>query len=238
MSEIERIISRLKNLKQYKDLSQEDLELMAKEQLDKNDILSSLTFCIDDEEKEYANKLIEMYLAESSIESNSDKDTLKQLIDLEILVERIKSFLKTEFSKTNPAIPTHMLQELRDTNAQIILMKEKLGLSQHEKSEDSGLTLFENLKKKAQEYYKTHAGCNLIRCPECSKLFMVMMRTKDLDAKKATLFRNTILYNVKLFDLYHQKRISAEEIAEILGVSVLDIDFLYINIYLKELNAA
>jgi hypothetical protein len=234
MAEIDRIFNSLKNLKQNKDKTEEELKVLAKEELNRKEILKNLTFCLDDEEKDFASELLNNYLEESSIEDEAEKDSLRQLIDLEILIERIKKFLNTEYTKSNPAIPTQMLQELRDTNEQVLKLKESLGLINKENKQSSWIEVWDTLKKKAINYYETHKGCNLVRCPECQNTFRLMIRTDNLESVKETFFRGTILYNYALYELYHQKKLTKEEMAKIFGVADFFIDFIYTGIYLKE----
>jgi len=236
MSNFDKVLSKLKGLKQYRGLSDEQLKVLAKEKLEKDQILKNLTFCISDKEREYAAELLEQYLAESSIESIADKDTLKQLIDIEVLIERIKQFLNVEYQKANSAIPLKMTEELRASNELALELKEKLGLTNKDREQATWLETWEELKKKAKKYYEEHKGCNVVKCPYCQNMFMLLMRTENLDAQKCTMFKDTILYNKKLLDLYHEKRLTKEELAEILGVSIKYIDEIYDNLYLKELE--
>jgi hypothetical protein len=59
------------------------------------------------------------------------------------------------------------------------------------------------------------------------------MKIDGLEPAKATFFRGTTLYNHKLMELYHYKKITLEEMAEIFGVNHKYITFIYENIYLK-----
>ena len=103
MDNLEKKINKLRNLKQNKDKTNDELVVLAKEEIEKKDVISSLTFCKDDKEREFAIDLLERYTKENSIESEADKDTLRQLIDMEILAERFKYLLKIEYEKSNPA---------------------------------------------------------------------------------------------------------------------------------------
>lgn len=236
MQDIEKIKRRLRNLGQNKDLTEDEIEKLAKEQIEKNDICHQLTFCSNVSEKDFAKDLLDRYLKNSSFENEADKDTLKHLIDLEILSERIKQFLKKEYEKSNPVIPLQMIEEVRELNSQILELKTTLGLTSAKKEGINWLDTWETLKKKALKYYEEHAGETYLRCPECNKLFRVLMRVTDKDTAKATFFKGTTLYNRALFDIYHAKRITKEEMTKIFGVSDFYIDFIYNNLYLKELE--
>ena len=235
MENIDREINRIKNLKQNKSKTQEELSTLAKDNLQKQEILDSLTFCINDEEKKFASNLLQNYLAESSLTSFAERDTLRQLIDLEVIMERVKAFINSETAKANPVPPTNMLEQLQYLNKQIMEMKEKLGLSQ---KEDQKIILDEwrKLKDKALAYYKENAGCNVVKCPECKKLFMILKNMKDCHEEKLPLFKKTVLYSKKLFELYELNRITKEEISIILGVSNDYIDFIFENTYKNDKN--
>ena len=229
MDNLEKEIKRLRNLKQNQEKSEEELILLAKDKLEKQDILSSLTFCLEDE-KEYARNLLEKYLSESSLESASEKDTLKHLIDLEILLERIKTYLNTEYGKANPAIPIAFIQQVTELTNQITELKVKLGLSQKEEQKNV-LEEWNKLKAKALAYYKENAGCNVIKCPECKKLFMILKDVRGYTSEKIKFFRRTLLYNKEMFSWLDKKIVTKEQLAEAFGVSVDYINLIYENIY-------
>jgi hypothetical protein len=232
--ELEKKIHQLKNLKQYKDLNDAELERLAKEELDKKNIITNLAFCMDDEEKEFATDLLNRYLSQSGFENEADRDTLKQLIDIEILLERVKKFLKTEYGKANPAIPVQMMEQLQDLITQSNDLKGRLGLTSKDATQATWINDWSKLKKKAINYFETHKGCNVVKCPYCQNLFYLLMRTENLTPEKCGWFEKTILYNHKLFELYDQKKITKEEITEVLGVSVFYIDYIFENLYLRK----
>jgi superfamily II DNA helicase RecQ len=234
MQNIEKIKNSLRNTPWGKNLSDEELTQKAKERLEKQDILKNLTFCMDEEEEKYASKLIEDYLAESSISSVADKDTLKQLIDNSILIERIKKELKKEYGKGNPTIPLKMLEELRALEDLNYSLKERLGLTK--KDSKTALEEWTKLKEKALNYYKEHEGCNVVKCPYCQKLFMLLKDVRNYTAEKIPMFKRTLLYNKKLFEMYEQNRVTKEELSIILGVSNDYIDYIFDKIYLNEKN--
>lgn len=236
MKDLEIFKQKLRNMKQYKSLSDDEIEIIAKQKIEEEEVLNNLTFCIDDKEKEFAKKLLDDYLQQSNIENNADLDTLRQLIDLEVLVERMKSILKTEYIKANPSIPLQMVEQLRETEIQILEIKEKLGLVSKSKQPLTGTADWEALKKKALKYYETHAAETYCKCPYCSKLFRLLKRVDNLDPKQATMFKDNALYNKVMMGWYHTQRITKEELADAFGVSIEYIDYIYNNIYLKELK--
>lgn len=230
MNPLEREIKKIRNLRQNQEKSEEDLASLAKANLEKQEIISSLTFCTNEEERKFATNLLENYLAESSLEKYAEKDTLRQLIDTEIVIERVKKYLNTEYVKANPAIPTQMLDQLAALNKQTIELKDILRLTDKEEQKNT-LEQWEKLKNKALNYYKENAGCNVVKCPECQKLFYILKDMTGHTAAKIPFFKRTLLYNKKLYELYEQQKLTMEEMAAILGVSNDYITYIFENVY-------
>ena len=232
-NELESKIKRIRNLKQNQNKSEEEIIALAKQQLEKETIINGLAFCIGDEEKDYANKLLEEVLNEASITSISDRDTLKQFIDNSILIERIKAEIKKEYEKGNPSIPLKMSEELRSLQDLNYTLKERLGLTKKE-SQDV-LEEWNKLKEKAINYYKEHAGCNVARCPYCKKLFMILKDMRGHTTEKIPIFKKTLLYNKKLFEKFEkQESLTLDDMMEILGVSADYIYYVLEKVYKNE----
>jgi len=230
MNSLNKEIKRIRNLKQNQGKSEEELTSLAKALLEKQEIIGSLTFCIDDGERKFASHLLSKYLEESSLESTSEKDTLRQLIDVEVLLERIKKYLNTEYDKANPAIPTQMLDQLTTLNKQMIDLKDNLGLSRKDEQQDF-LNKWDELKAKALAYYKENAGCNIVKCPECQNLFPILKDIRNHITVKTPFFKKTLLYKRKLYELHEQGKITKEEMTIILGVSGDYIDYIFKTVY-------
>ena len=224
-------IKKLKNLKQYINTSEEELTNIAKEQLIEEELLQSISSLIKEEEKKFALDLLRKYTYEKQFESSSEKDTLNQLIYTEVIVERIKQHLNKEFEKD--AYPLQMLEELRALNDQVLKYKEALKMDK-EKEQSEWIEVWEILKKKALNYYEESRGENTLKCPYCQGIFHLLVRLENKDIIKSTWFKKSLLYNKKVFELYHDKKITKDEAAEILGVSIQYIDYLYENLFLKE----
>jgi len=69
MDNLEREIKIVSTQKQNQGKPPEEIRNIAKDNLERREILGSLTFCIDDKEKEFASNLLNKYLSESSLES-------------------------------------------------------------------------------------------------------------------------------------------------------------------------
>ena len=219
-------------MKQYKDLSEEELIKIIDQKQQEEELLNSF-IGLNETEKVKALQLYDRYITEHSFESLAEKSTLVNLVYLEILNDRIKLFIEQEGKEKSGAIPIRMTEQLIENTNQIMSLKEKLGMMRDAESESS-LDLKKELEEKALTYYNEHAGETYVKCPECQSLFRLLMKIDGLEPAKATFFKGTTLYNQKLMELYHYKKITLDEMAEILGVNTKYIVFIYENIYLKK----
>lgn len=227
----DREIQRQTNLKQNQGKSPEEIAQLVDKKIQEEELLNSFVG-LDEIEQKKAIQLYERYVTEHSFESLAEKSTLVNLVYLEILNDRIKLFIKQEGEEKKGAIPLRMNEQLTFNTTQIMSLKEKLGMLKN-KEDESALDLINELKEKALIYYNEHAGETYIKCPECQNLFRLLMKVDGLEPAKATFFRGTTLYNVKLMELYHYKKVTLEDCAEIMGVNSKYITFIYENIYLK-----
>ena len=228
----DRLLKKLKNMKQYKDLSEEELIKIIDQKQQEEELLNSF-IGLNETEKVKALQLYDRYITEHSFESLAEKSTLVNLVYLEILNDRIKLFIEQEGKEKSGAIPIRMTEQLIENTNQIMSLKEKLGMMRDAESESS-LDLKKELEEKALTYYNEHAGETYVKCPECQSLFRLLMKIDGLEPAKATFFKGTTLYNQKLMELYHYKKITLDEMAEILGVNTKYITFIYENLYLKK----
>lgn len=226
------LFNKYRNMKQYRNLSDEELHALVDKKVQEEELLTAFVG-LSPEEKDKALKLYEQYVTEHSFESLAEKSTLINLVYLEILNDRVKLFIEKEGIDKQGAIPLRMTEQLVANTNQIMDLKEKLGMMKDADSENA-LELMNELKEKALAYYNEHAGETYVKCPECQNLFRLLMKIDGLEPAKATFFRGTTLYNQKLMELYHYKKLTIDELAEILGVHKNYITFIYENIYLKK----
>jgi len=219
-------------MKQYASYSDEELKILVDKKIEEEQLLTAFVG-LNEEEKQKAIQLYDQYVSEHSFESLAEKSTLINLVYLEILNDRIKMFIEQEGKDKKGAIPLRMTEQLVENTNQIMSLKEKLGMMKDADSENA-LELINELKEKALAYYNEHAGETYVKCPECQNLFRLLMKVDGLEPAKATFFRGTTLYNQKLMELYHYKKVSLEEVADILGVNHKYVTFIYENIYLKK----
>lgn len=227
----EKAIRKRLNLKQNKGKTYEDIAAQYDKEQEEESLLMSFTGIAQDKQQK-ALKLYQQYLTENSFESLAEKSTLINVVYLEMLNDQIKEYIEQEQKEKKGAIPLRMTEQLVVNNTQILALKKELGMLKDADSENA-LELINELKEKALAYYNEHAGETYVKCPECQSLFRLLMKVDDLEPAKATFFKGTTLYNEKLMELYHYKKITIDEVAEIMGVNNKYITFIYENIYLK-----
>ena len=232
MTEREALFNRKRGLKQYQKLSDKELFKIIDRELEEIELKKSF-IGFKDQELERALSLYYKYLDENSFENLAEKSSLITLVYLEILKERIQEFIKKEEVEKNGAIPLQMAEKILEIDTQIMEIKEKLSMLK-DKNDSTFVKTWEELKKKALTYYNEHAGCTTVKCPHCQNLFNLLMDVSNLTPEKCSFFRGTTLYNEKLMKLYEEKRLTIDEVAEILGVHPKYINFIFENIYLKD----
>ena len=224
MDNFEKIKNMLRGQKQNKGKSEEELDLLTKEKIEKDEILGSLTFCLETE-RDFASNLLGKYLTESAIESFTDRDTLRQLIDLEIIVERIKALLNIEYDKANKAIPLQMLDQLTSLNNQIMDLKERLGLTQKKEDKNDTVKVIDNMLIRFHKWVnKPENRSNYeFQCPKCSEIFLVRRRLdKEKDEVKGHpwFIDGGILFNKAIFEDLDLGKISEDQAARYLNATL------------------
>jgi len=222
----DKLFNKYKNLPQYKNLSEEELYKKIDEYLQRDELLGSLTFAINKEEKEFAQNLLDRYLEESSLESAAEKDTLRQLIDLEILAERYKKILKTEYEKANPAIPRDDVEQLRETEKQILELKKNLGLTANKDEQENNVAkIMEDMKLRFNKWINQPENRSnfTFQCHNCGETFLLRRRLdKEKDEIKIHpwFIEGGILFNKEIFIDLSQGKITREQAARYLDCSV------------------
>jgi len=226
------LMRRLRGLKQNKEKTDAEIEKMADDKIEAYNLRTSFAG-LKEEEIDKATELYLKYVTEFSLESLAEKSTLVNMVYKEILKTRIQEFIKTEGESKQGAIPLHMIEKMMELDAQILSDKEKLGMLKKKES-GSFVEAMEELKHKVLNYYNTHGGEIYYKCPYCQQLSRQIMQLEGYEVEKATFFKGTTLYNVELMNLYHQKILTIEQVAKILGVHQKYVTFIYDNIYLRK----
>lgn len=236
MTDKEKLIKRLRGLKQNKNLSDSEIEQLVNRRLEEEELRSSFVG-LKDEEINKAIITYHKYVEEGSFQSLAEKSTLIGMLYKEALVDRMKEFIRKEGDAKDGAIPLSMAEKMMDMSAQVLSDKEKLGMLK-DKDVDTFSSAWNELKEKANAYYNEHAGEIYYQCPYCNEFSRQIMQIDGYDIAKASFFKHTTLYNKVLFQLYHEKKITIEEMANVLDVHTKYITFIYEGLFLKELKNA
>jgi len=220
-------INKIRNLAQYKDLSESELEKIAQEKL-----LEEKNKNIPDEvnqvplfpkEKKIFKKIYDKYIKSYNITEEVDKDLLIDLVYNKILKLRYLDYIQ-QLSQDGTDIPSDAIENYQKVVHNIVKIEEKMGLF----NDRGGLTPYnyvERLKKRFRAWLEKNQGSRELNCPWCSKEILLKIRTDKYDAVKHPFFKDRILTNKKLIELYLDDRITREEIGEILEVSKFYMDW-------------
>jgi hypothetical protein len=196
------------------------------------------TWLKDEEIK--AKKIFQDYLEKYDLETDIDLNLLNQLVYLEMLGERFKKQINDLSERTNNKnqviVPTQTIRAMHENLNQIIQLKEKLGLLEEKELKD-WVIFWKDLLESIDIYINTGENgviCHL-KCPHCGMMYLARKDIKDFELLPHPFFiERNIIYNKKLFDLLHEKKLTFEEVAEILDTHSQFIEKLYNKIYLKE----
>jgi hypothetical protein len=228
-------MARMKVLKQFKDLSDEQLKEVAVAKIEEKELLEDIN--LNDQEKKAYLDLYKRYHEAYHFTAPSDKESLKQLCSLEIIHKRLTNLINQLSIETPKAIDCKQLESLMGIQKQILSMKDSLGLLK-ERKQESWLTFWLNLKKKLQLYFETHKGEFILKCPHCGEYFHTVLRLNDYDIQKLWCFRGTSLYNETLLRGIEEKSvITVDTVAEVFGSSTDFVNGMY-QLYLNEKSRA
>lgn len=185
------------------------------------------------EEMKWAKKQFTEYRKRYHIDRFSDLQLLEELIFREAISEQLKTKIQqvseTDSAKDKNLIPTTMIESLNDNLEQILILKGKLGLLE-EKKEDE-YKAFESLEKKFNIWKHNHLEERKTTCPFCSKIFFLNIRTDKFKESKLELFKNKVLCNKHLWEMFKEGKITKTDMALVLNVSEDYITWLGEKIY-------
>ena len=191
-------------------------------------------------EKHIAEKRFNDYLRiYPHLNKLSLKTLLEELIFLETISdkykEKINQVTKAKTVKSSTAVPSALMRELQENTKQILDLKDKLGLFDNKEKLDAYKDI-ENLQKKYAEYRKNNSLRVKVTCPHCSRIFFLKRRTENYEPFISPFFDkgDNILFNRPLMELWHDKVITTEQAAKVLGVSPDQILWLEEKYYKKK----
>jgi hypothetical protein len=235
-------IKRLKNLKNYRKLDDNQLESIARKNLWKKQISIGNRFS-DKEDKKLAEDKFDSYLENYHISTFDEVQNIADLVYEESIKEKIQIQIEKIVSdKDNNFIPDKQIASMHDIEKRIWDLKEKIGISKEEKVDD--LTALEELKKKFNVYIPFNRNeFTLVagyKCSACGKedvqSLLLRRRVKNFDVLKHPALSGRFLYNVDIMNDVRNGELTKEKAAKYLKTSpqyiqwVLDNEFKIINI--------
>jgi len=206
---------RAKGLKESSE-EEKNEETTTKEKSVTTDLDVSNLF-IDKEEQKLANELLCKYLKDYTVETISDKNTLRQLIYLEAFQTRLQR-AANEFDTINGAAPIDLMEAIHKNLNQIVSLKEKLGLAKRGEQVD-GLKQIDMLQKKFKKWREENGPMKTMTCPHCGKLTRLVLKMDALEAIKHPFWKDRVLGNEHIVRLFKVGVLTKEDIAKIFNVS-------------------
>jgi len=188
-------------------------------------------------EKRSGTKLFNIYKERYHIDNVSDIVILSELVFRECLQIRYKKQIEKNAETQNTAsedakIPRAILSALDENLETILNLKKELGLLREEKGDDP-FKYVQQLKKKFKKWRENNQGSRTLKCPHCSKMVMLKIKTDKWDAEKHPFFKDSILTNKHLIKLYKNNKITKEDVSGILGSGIFFVDWLVDKWYNK-----
>ncbi len=228
----------IRNLGKYKAMNDEAVMEAAKRMVSekkikvrsKDEDLDIDVMFIDKDEKKLAKALLGKYLSDYSIETISDKNTLKQLIYLEIMNVRMQKILN-DTQETSNTMSMQMVDGIHKNINEIIILKDKLGISQQ--GQTDSYKSIEILKKKFSVWRKENSGSRNAVCPFCGKMILFKARMENWEAQKHPFFKDRIITNDHLIKMYKDGTITKTDVSKVLEVSEDYIDWVITKLHSK-----
>lgn len=185
----------------------------------KNETLDLVKKFTDSRERKMAKDLVHRYLSDFSLETVSDRNTLKEVIYYEVIQNRLQEKLNHFYEKDAKAVPMQLIDTLHKNSEMIIKLKNTLKLTRS--NEKGGFDALAQLKKRAKIWRENNQGSRTIKCPHCQSFVLLKIRTAEWEAQKHPFFKDNMLYNVALFEKYYGKQVTVDSkfIGEVLESS-------------------
>ena len=233
MTILEKKKARLKNLSQYKGLSDAELTQIAKDKLEEEKKYKADWVGLTKEEAKTADNSYKSYIDKYSVEKFSELEDLKSLIVNEVIKERYQKHL-LEKEEKNQIPPKTEIDAFTSIQNQILTLKDKLGFLE-DVGKDDPFKYHQQLKKKFKRWCENNQVSRTLTCPYCSRLIMLLMRVDKYDALKHPYFKDKTLFNEHAFKLLEEGKISKLDVAKIIqGEEAESTD--YVNLILDRIQ--
>jgi len=224
--EINQEVLKLKNLRGLAGKNEIELIEMATDKIRKRKIDIDVNVMFKDKsEKAQAKSLLFKYMDDYTIESISDKNSIREVIYLEIVQQRLQDKLNEFYEQDQKAVPTQLIDTIHKNSDAILKLKNSLGLNKGRQGK-STYDAFVHLKKRFKKWREENQGSRTIICPHCGKMVILKLRTKFWEAAKHPFFRDKVLYNVHLFKLMSENKLNRDDVAKVLECSPDYVDWI------------
>ena len=194
-----------------------------------DDLVESLeldTLFSNIEEVKKAKQLVSKYLNNYAFENVNDRQTLRQVIYLEVFNDRLQDCLN-KLHEQNKIAPITGIDGIHKNIDKILELKSTLGLIKDNKDDKAkGFDFWSLLVKKAKNWLEANQGTRSLTCGHCGKMLMLKIRIDKWDCIKHPFFQDRLLANEHLIKLYLEKKITSDDVAKILNCSPQYIDWL------------
>ncbi len=210
---IEREFKRLKNLKQNKNKSDQELQKLyqnAQINVAKREIKVDERFS-DEREKIFVIELFEHYVATYEFEKFTDLCTLQSLIYEEVLLKRIQNHINSLFEKNKDTyLDKRERETLTETEKRIEELKIKLGIDK-EDAEINELSALQLLEQRFEKHINVNKHEFTIICENCKKLLLLRKRVKDFDCIEHPWFAGRWFFNYQIMLDVKEEKITKEQ---------------------------
>lgn len=206
-------INRIKNLHQYKNKTQEELEVIASANLKKKNADIGSKFTNADEAKQ-ARELLQRYIAEYPNLSYGQMETIEDLIVHQINKSYIQKQIDTIKSEKK-SVPLSLFEQLQTIEEYIYGVKEKIGLN--DKTEVGELSGLQMLQKKFEKYINENRNEFTCVCSNCGTMLLLRKVVKDFDVLNHPWFAGRWLFNLPIIKFVKEGILTKEQATEILN---------------------
>lgn len=187
---------------------------------------------LDRKEQNTAKTLLKRYIEDYNLENISEQNTVKDVIYLEVIQQRLQQKMNDVHKDGIKAVPFEILELIHKNTEAIIKLKNTLGLNKAKQEKLRGYDAFEHYVNRHKVWREKNQASRTIKCPYCQKFYMLKMRTEAWEAQKHPFFMDTTIYNRHLFaHLGESVLVSPAFIAAVLETSPD-----YINWVLKKIK--
>ena len=206
---VDKEINRIKNLQQYKKKTDDELRLIAEENLNKKQLDVSSLF-EDKADQAIATEIYEKYVKEFPDFDYSELATLRDLVYEEVYKIKIQRKINEGMDKGNNPLDK-MTSQLHEVENHIIELKRILGIMRQDTEDAHDLSALETLQKRFESYINKNKLEFQTMCKHCGKPLLLRRRTKDFTCLKHPWFAGRFYFNYEIIKDVKEGKLSKED---------------------------